>query len=157
MFYKSIQNIYKQNKIEFDETTSCEYTTIYIVDQLKNIIKMKHEGDYTFNHLNVNDYESLIDEIMKEEMFLLEICLYKRSHTFIIFKENDQLFLVQSYLNVFNSYTKVIPNDSLYNLYKIEFLNDGILHEKLFEIEKIPCATLPINFSIIKINRFVQN
>jgi hypothetical protein len=142
MFYKCIQDMYQVYDKLFTDSTSCEYTSLFILNNLQQTLSIKNNKKYIFNYFNSEQYKSFVDNILKEETFLLEICLYKRSHTFLIFKENNKLFLVQSYHNVYKSFVKIIPDDALYHIYEIEFYDNIHHHEKLFEVKTFPCSSL---------------
>lgn len=146
MIASSIKELYKDPI--FNENTSCELTSLYIIHNLKFL---KYNQTAVFSISNIGTYTSFVDEIMQGN-FVLEVALYKRSHTFILFKEDGEMYLASSYLNRYKSRIKCIPKTSLYDLYRIEFLDNTSLHSSLFDVEEIPCMGLPMRFATIKIN-----
>lgn len=133
------------------ENTSCEFTTLYILDKLKRQEFITYAGSF--------DYFSLLslDIVVGFETVLMEIILFRRSHTFIILKEKDKFYIISSYLNLYLSNIKIIKSVNsleslLFDIYKIEYEDDVELHEKLFNVSRIPCMTLDKSFSKMKIN-----
>lgn len=131
--------------------TSCEITSIYIIDKLKKLNLIT----YSKTFFNINELKNIHMDI---ETFLIEVILYRRSHTFIIVKEKDKTYLVSSYLNLYTSYVKEIDNFYLIlkNLYKIEYEDNVILHNDLFNTSNIPCLNLDKSYSKIKINLYLK-
>ena len=123
------------------ECTSCELTSIYIISQLKRL--------HIIHHVS-----KTLDECKIIDSFVIEVILYRRSHTFIIVKEKDKVYMISAYLNLYTSNIKNIDDfDTLINnLYKIEFEDDVELHNELFKTTIVPCLTLDKKYSKIKIN-----
>ena len=135
--------------------TSCELTTIYILDKLKNLKIVHFDRSYFFNIENISCFEKCL--LQKEDTFIFEIILYRRSHTFLLVKEKDDLYLVSSYLDLYISHV-IKLNEGIYSILhkilNIEFKDDIKLHNELFKTIKVPCLSLSNKYSGIKINKF---
>jgi len=132
------------SKSEFlTSCTSCELTSIYIVDKLKNINAI----EYTKTYLNYQ-----IKEIEALDNFIIEVILFRRSHTFLIVKEGTRVYMISAYLNLYTSHIQEFDdfNSLMTDIYKIEFEDDIDLHNKLFNTAKVPCLSLNKSLSRIK-------
>jgi hypothetical protein len=149
-----IRKLYINDEIKKEgillENTSCEFTTLYILDKLKTLGLITYRGSFGCSSL------SCLEE---NETVIMEIILFRRSHTFIILKEKDKFYIISSYLNLYLSNIKIIKSVNslkslLLDIYKIEYEDDGELHKKLFNVSRIPCMTLDKSFSKMKINLY---
>ena len=128
--------------------TSCEATSLWIIKNLKVMRRIQFLKwiDQVDTEFDIN-----IDE------FLIEVILYRRSHTFIIVKEYGKLYMVSAYLNLYTSRIEEIKDDIhtlLLKIYRIEYEDDVELHNELFKTEKVPCLSLDKKFSKIKMSLY---
>ena len=150
---KYIKQLYETDNMFFKNFTSCEMTSIYILERLKQLNIVVNESPKTFIYSDINKLLNIDDD----NDLIIEIILYRRSHTFLLVKEKNIIYLVSSYLNIYKSFIKEIDTDFqtlLKNIYKIEFEDNIKLHNDLFLIEHVPCLTLDKKFSKMKVNLY---
>ena len=136
----------------FSELTSCEFTTLLILDYLgrMKLINKPLSSDFTKGDVIP----------IKSDTIVVEVILFRRSHTFLIVKENKKVYMVSAYLNKYRSHIDEINDDLdvfLQKIYMTEFEDDVKLHKDLFKVDKVPCLTLDKSLSKIKINVYEVN
>lgn len=140
--------------IDISTCTSCECTSLYIICRLinSNIIKLFKSMSFRSN----NHLKFLTTLWHQDDHFMLEIILYRRSHTFIIVKDENKVYLVDSYINIHTSRITKFENfkQLMTDIYEIEFENNVDKHHKVFNIEKVPCLSLGIEYARININLY---
>ena len=130
----------------FSELTSCEFTTLLILDYLKRMKLINKPISSDFENGDVIPIESYT--------LVIEVILFRRSHTFLIIKENKKVYMVSAYLHKYGSHIDEINDDLdlfLQKIYRTEFEDDIQLHNDLFKVDKVPCLTLDKSLSRMKI------
>lgn len=144
-----VNDILTDSKL-FLKYTSCEFTTLVILSYLKNYKLINTPITFDFTK----------EKIFSPESFILEVILFRRSHTFLIVKDKTRTYMVSSYLDKYRSHIDELDDDLntlLQKIYKIEFEDDIDLHTKLFKVKKVPCLTLCKSLSRIKFNLYNIN
>ena len=136
-----VDSISKQNF--FRENDSCEVTTIHILFMLKRlgVIVNNNNGD------EEPDFDA----------YILEIILFRRSHTFLLVKENHKIYIVSSYMNLHRSHIEKLSKnieDILKDINEIEFNDNVELHDELFHTNDLPCLSLHKRLSQVKIHSY---
>jgi hypothetical protein len=130
--------------------TSCEFTTLIILVYLKRI------------KLIMNTPSTVIGYKIptKQDSFILEVILFRRSHTFLIVKDNNRVYMVSAYMHEYKSHIEERSEDLdilLEKIYMTEFEDNFQIHKDLFKVDKIPCLTLDKSLSRMKINLYEIN
>ena len=136
-----VDSISKKNF--FRENYSCELTTIHILFTLKRLGILLDKGNEYLPHLDV---------------CILEIILLRRSHTFLLIKENYKIYIVSSYMNLYGSHIEKLSKnmeDILEDIHEIEFDDNVKLHDELFHTKYLPCLSLHKRLSQVKINSYL--
>jgi hypothetical protein len=143
--------------IDISTCTSCENTSLYIICRLQNLNIIKYSKSMSFKYNNHSDFLNTI--FSQDYSFMMEIILFRRSHTFIIVKDGNKVYLVDSYLNIHTSRITKFENfeELMKDIYEIEFENNIDKHCKIFNIEKFPCLSLDIKYARIDINLYDNN
>ena len=141
MIIEYIEYMYRNEADFFSNNWSCELTTLHILHSLRSHgfiqVKMLPDPD--------------------KEDFVLEIILYRRSHTFLLIKEKGSLYMVSSYLDLYKSNIEFIPMDFssfMEMIHQIEYEDNITLHNDLFHTSRIPCLNLDKKLSQIKIHSY---
>jgi len=133
--------------------TSCEFTTLIILEYLKKIkLIMNKKTTIEFK----KDYKIPNEQ----DSFIMEIILFRRSHTFLLVKDCDRIYMVSAYMHEYKSHIEEINEDFdilFEKIYMTEFEDNFQIHKDLFKVDKIPCLTLDKSLSRMKINLYEIN
>ena len=106
------------------EHNSCISTSAYIITSLFNYSEKKSK--------KIEDRESFLNLFKKEGIYYLDLLTCE--HVILILVEKNRIFLIQSYISIYNCRIDEISFNELGKIWDVEYSCDKPFYEELFHV-----------------------